>query len=300
MALPRVSFRRWIKPGLLVLLVVGALVPASSGIGRAYQAVTGAAHSVVELFIGVGARPFAALASQFRDDPHEPAHFAELVEANRRIEYQQNLILQLWQENQRYRRENAALQEIRRQLDRQRYLPRPARVLGRSTDPATRTVTLNRGAGAGMVEGATVVTGPHLLGRIVKVGRLTADVQLITAPGTTLQAVITPPVWTVDTLPPERLREPAQFKLDGAGRFTAIAHQDMTVNLGDIAHLSDPSPHWSDSAQGMIVGEVVEIAPVHEPPLRKKIVIEPLDDLFYRDEVTVILPRGEGSQGPTR
>jgi len=291
MPLPRVSFRRLIKPLLLVLLVCGALLSSRTDIGRAYQAVAGSLHNFTELVVGVGARPLSAMASALRDEAHEPEHFQQLVEANRRIESQQNIILRLWRENQQLRRENAALQEIRSELGRKRYVFRPARVMSRSTDPVSRTVTLNRGTGAGLIEGAAVVSGPHLVGRIIEVGRLTADVQLITAPGTEFQALITPPVWSVESLPEQRLRQPARFEHKGGGRFEAIAREDMLVNVGDVAHLADPSPRWPESAQGMIVGKVIEIAPVHEPPLRKKIVIEPLDELFYRDRVLVVLPR---------
>ncbi|NBC11056.1 MAG: hypothetical protein GVY24_04870 [Planctomycetes bacterium] len=293
MGLPRVSFRRLVKPLLLALLVGGALLSSRTDLGRAYQAAAGSLHHFAELVVGVGARPLSAMASALRDRTHQPEHFQQLVQANRRIESQQNVILRLWRENQQLQRENAALQEIRRQLGRQRYTFRPARVMSRSTDPASRTVTLNRGADAGLVKGAAVVSGPHLVGRVVEVGRLTADVQLVTAPGTTFQALITPPVWTVESMPEQRLRQPARFEHQGGRRFDAIAHEDMQANIGDVAHLSDPSPRWPASAQGMIVGEVVKIAPVHEPPLRKKIVIEPIDELFYRDRVVVVLPKLE-------
>ncbi len=289
--MPRVSSRRLIKPAGLVLLVVGALLPMRSDLGRVYQALVGSAHHLVQPVVAVGARPFAALTAALRDDPHDPRHFRDLSQANRRIETQRSTILQLWRENEQLRRENAALQEIRRQLGRERYVFRPARVMARSTDPATRTITLNRGAAAGVAEGAAVVSGPHLVGLVVDAGRVTCDVQLITAPGTQFQAVIAPEVWTLQTIPEQRLRQPARFKRTESGRFVAVVHEDMLVSVGDVAHLSDPTPTWPDSAQGRIVGQVVEVAPVHEPPLRKRVVLEPLDELFFRDEVTIILPR---------
>lgn len=97
----------------------------------------------------------------------------------------------LRRENERLRRELAEGQADRRrvaELDALLGLPEapgsvPARVVGAGSALGGRTVTLDVGSGDGVREGQTVLAGPGLVGRTLRVGPATSEVLLLDDPG---------------------------------------------------------------------------------------------------------------------
>ena len=280
------SIRPLLVPALLAALFVCAFLPSR------WMGWTRVPHGAAEAMVGPVARLFTLVAGSVRPETDDPIHLRDLHVLNRELQEQYAKNLRLEEENYRLRRENAALQELRERFDRSDFVPRMAQVMGRSIESSTRTLTINRGARAQLREGMPVVIDANLVGRLTSVGRVTSTVQLITTPGTKINAVLTPPTWEQGRLARERLRQVVQFEALPNGRLQADAHRDVQAHIGDIAHLRDLDG-WPESVQGMILGRVVDVQSLDEPVLRIRITVEPLRPLQHLDEVTLIVPRAD-------
>jgi len=262
------------------------------GLGAAYQAVVNPLHDVLEVAVSPVslALGFFGVHARAEDRPRVVAD--DLAEANRRIErlLADNLRLEMRVED--LRRKNAALQDLREHFDRGDYTFRQATVMGRALDRDSRTMVINRGRAHDVAVDHIVVDGPYLVGRVTDTTRVTADVRLVNAPGMRLDAILLPEDWGGGPVPAERRRQAVQFQPEGADRFAAQLHQRVAAEVGDVAHLRDD--FWPPAAQGLVLGRVTAIEPVDDPPLRKRITIEPMVNLNYLTEVTVILPQGAG------
>lgn len=164
----------------------------------------------------------------------------------------------------------------------------PARVSGFSGDPVRPVLTIDRGTFSGVHDGAAVVSGFNLVGRVAKAYAGSADVELITAAGTKLQVRILPP--RTDDVPRELVE---QLELEEDGRWFEVQVEiDAAVEVGDLAHLIDE--RWPPAARGYVVGQVKRVAPdPANPHLFKELVIEPLPPLADLTRVTVLIPAGE-------
>jgi len=276
------SIRPLIIPALLIAVVVCAFLPSS------WLGWTRTPHKIVETIVGPVSQLLSTVAGSVGGEELGPVHIEELSQLNTELQLRYAMILRLEAENRRLRRENAALQELSEHLDRRAYVLRQADVMGRSIETNTRALTINRGERAGLSQGIPAVIDANLVGRLTSVGRVTATVQLTTTPGTKLNAIITPPTWS-GGLSAARLGGLVQFDAMPDGTFQALAPEDLPVNIDDIAHLRDES--WPHSVQGMVLGKVVDVQSLDDPPLRIRITIEPLRALQYLDEVTLIVPR---------
>jgi hypothetical protein len=119
-------------------------------------------------------------------------------------------------------------------------------------------------------------------------------VALITTPQWQLEAVILPRQWQQGEATPERvarrLDRIAQFEPVGPQRLAAVVYEDMAVDVGDLVHLKDS--RWPGSAQGLVIGEVVEVEPMHDPQLRKRVIVEPRVELAHVPRVWGIATEG--------
>jgi rod shape-determining protein MreC len=88
--------------------------------------------------------------------------------------------------NQRLRvleRENVRLERLLEMPPHVEYRTLVARVARRDLNSWWRRLTLRRGAADGVRPGSPVVTGTHVIGRVIKVHRHTCEVQLVSDPG---------------------------------------------------------------------------------------------------------------------
>lgn len=203
------------------------------------------------------------------------------------------LIHALTSEVAELRKQNAALQELRRRVGADAFVFRDARVIGRSADPSSITLQLDIGGREGVVAGSAVVESANLIGRVGQVGRASSTIDPITVKGSRIDAVVTPPVLPPGGLDPNR--RICQFEAINPDLLVAVVPHTMTVNLDDYAHLQDRT--WPHSAQGFILGRVVAIHPVPDDLLRKRIEVRPMRSIAHVQAVTVIVPR-DNTQSP--
>jgi cell shape-determining protein MreC len=237
--------------------------------------------------VGPVSQLMSTVAGSVGGEQEDPIHLADLQKANRLLQEQYARNLRLENEVIRLRRENAALQDLQERFSRTEYRTIMADVMGRSIESDVRALTINRGQRAGLSQGIPAVIDANVVGRLTSVGRVTATVELITTPGTKLNAIITPPTWS-GSLPAAR-RRLVQFDAMPDGTLQALAPDDLPINIDDIAHLRDDS--WPNSVNGMILGRVINVESLDDPPLRIRITIQPLRTLQYLDEVTLIVPK---------
>lgn len=285
------ALRPLLTYGLLLVVAVCALTPTDGGLGGLYQGLTRRLHGVTVFFVQPIAHVFS-LTGTLRADRPQPDNLEDLIAANGLLQLRQGEIVRLQAENERLRKENAALQKLAEIFDPNlNDFVRPA-VTGRSTDPAGATLTINAGYESRLVEGLVVVSGPNLLGHVVEVGPRSATVELITAPGTRINAKVTPAVWPAEGLPETRGRL-CQLDAQPDGQLEAIVEESYVVEVGDLARLEDND--WPYAARGMVLGEVVAVEDAKELALRKKIVVRPIPTVRFLGRVTVVVPRGEGA-----
>jgi cell shape-determining protein MreC len=275
------SIRSLVVPALLIGVVVCAFLPSS------WLGWTRGPHKIVETMVGPVSQLMSTVAGSVGGEQEDPIHLADLQKANRLLQEQYARNLRLENEVIRLRRENAALQDLQERFSRTEYRTIMADVMGRSIESDVRALTINRGQRAGLSQGIPAVIDANVVGRLTSVGRVTATVELITTPGTKLNAIITPPTWS-GSLPAAR-RRLVQFDAMPDGTLQALAPDDLPINIDDIAHLRDDS--WPNSVNGMILGRVINVESLDDPPLRIRITIQPLRTLQYLDEVTLIVPK---------
>ncbi|MCC7145541.1 MAG: hypothetical protein IT443_03775 [Phycisphaeraceae bacterium] len=162
-----------------------------------------------------------------------------------------------------------------------------ARVTSWSGRSGSVVLTINRGAGDGVVKDLVVTDGVNLVGRVVDAGTMTASVGLISSEGTMLEARIVPP-----TAEPKRelvglLRyDPKED--GGQGAFWLSTEHQRQVEVGDLAHLSGGA--WPQEAWGLVIGQVIKITGDDDPLNFKRVVVKPRVNLEYLSRVVVLVP----------
>ncbi|MEO0963919.1 MAG: rod shape-determining protein MreC [Planctomycetota bacterium] len=221
------------------------------------------------------------------------AYLAELAATDQRAaDAAYDNYLDLRVENQRLRNRVEALEDEIRQLNlvQDSLAGRPlrylnARVTAHTASPTRRTLTLDRGAVAGVEAGQAVVSGASLVGVVVSTTGRTAEVKLINAPGETLLARLAPP----DAAAPRELVEQLRVTDDGTA-FTAEVPVGAPVRQGDLAHLVDRLGTWPATASGRVVGVVTTLDDRTDQPVQlQRVVVRPMLDFANLARVTVVM-----------
>jgi cell shape-determining protein MreC len=166
-----------------------------------------------------------------------------------------------------------------------------APVIGRFSEASSAALQVRAGAGRGVVENSVaVVEGLQLLGRVERVTGAWCVVRPITdnAAGGIMALVMTGE--RLDSgiqcrLEPAGgglLRGPAEWKARAGGEDPIQITPGMTVRLRDDT--------WPRSAQMLVVGEVVEVAPAPDEPTRTIITVAPSVPLQRVSEVVLRVP----------
>ncbi len=166
-----------------------------------------------------------------------------------------------------------------------------APVIGRFSEASSSALQVRAGTGRGVVENSVaVVEGLQLLGRVERVTGAWCVVRPITddAAGGLMALVMTGE--DLDSgiqcrLEPAgggRLEGPATWVFDETRRAPVEIAVGMTVRLRDET--------WPRSAQMLIVGEVVEVAPAPDEPTRTIITVAPTVPLERVSEVVLRVP----------
>lgn len=222
----------------------------------------------------------------------------------------------------RRQREEAGLEEMRRQRDRYEVLWRQsmrrvqtleerlaslegwraevgprvrtrwARVIGRELEAGTVSV---RVGGAEAVPVGTVAVDAasrQLVGRVVGVGPSAVTVRLITATGGErrwLRSVLFPPEGAVDDATSQAALPRVDLEATPGGSFrSAPVGVGQEFDTGGLVRLDDPA--WPSEAQLLVVGRVAAVEPVETPLMRRLTVRPTVDDLGSLPWVVLLVP----------
>ena len=166
-----------------------------------------------------------------------------------------------------------------------------APVIGRFTEASSSALQVRAGTGRGVVENAVaVVQGLQLLGRVERatgawsvVRPITDDaaggIQALIMTGDNLASGVQ---CRLEPIGGGRLRGPATWVFEASRQGPVEIATGMTVRLRDET--------WPRSAQMLIVGVVVEVAPAEDEPTRTIVTVEPTVPLERVSEVVLRVP----------
>ncbi len=273
--------RRLAVPALIAALVAGSLLPARAVFFGPWL------HNAAMVLLWPS-RWLNAWGSSWYDKPSVPVD--KTLEGLRdELLTMEGLVRRQEAEVRRLREENAQLSGLRRFVG-ESYRLIPARVLGRSSDPAANTLLIDRGSRHGVSVGQIAVDGPSLLGRVVAVQHSSAAIEPLTAPGNLYRAVVG--------------NEKERFVLlRSAGPDLLIAdniEQSFGVKQGDYVRLADDRrlTSWPTVAQYLILGRVEAVENDPNNPLWKRIIVRPLQSLDHLGRMTLVAPHPADHRDP--
>lgn len=265
---------------IALLLFVNCMLPSQYGTKLGYVP-----RSIITAAAGPLAIPLKSLSDAVRGGAVEHPDFGTEEDVLVELEHRMQQVVALEEALREAQDMIVMLSQSRELLSLEGYQLLPARVAGYSSGRISPVITIDKGTTKGVREGAPVLYGISLVGRVTAAYPFTADVELITAKGTELQVRILPP--TTGQAPRELIE---MIKLaDGRKWFEVLVEKDEPVEVGDLASLVDD--RWPPEARGYFVGAVKRILDDPSDPLRfKRLFIEPLPPLESLSRVTVLAP----------
>ena len=179
-----------------------------------------------------------------------------------------------------------------------------APVIGRSTEASSSALQVRAGSGRGVVENSVaVVEGLQLLGKVERVTAAWCMVRPITDPaaGGIMALIMTSE--SLESGIPCRLEPIGGNRLQGPATWVFESERQAPVEIavGMTVRLRDET--WPRSAQMLIVGEVVEVAPAPNEPTRTLVTVSPTVPLQRVSEVVLrvpIDPQAESAEDDSR
>ena len=262
---------------LLVVLVVVSLVLVSvydnEGDGGPLHGMQGALSTAVSpLKLASGA--LSAGEDSAQSAAQDASANADTLNA---LRDQNNQLREEVAELEEYRQEAQRLQGILDLKDYYSIEGTTCRVLARSTDAWSKTVTLDKGSNDGVVYGAPVVGTSGLVGQVISVDSFTCTVRLLQDPQFGVAAMIQS----------NRAQGVLMGNIDGL-LYLEDVDSDAEVNAGDVVITSGLGGGFS---RGIMIGTVVKVDG-QQGDTNRSIVVEPSDVVSTLEEVTVVSSMG--------
>lgn len=279
--------RSLLTPRRLLALVVALLLISSMLSAPVADRVTRGPRSLVSAALNPVTGVLRALGRSIRgsEQPDTPWPGATDVELELELGRALRIIRQLEGELRRAQDQVAQLSQIRDQFGLQGVRLIDARVTAYNGSTIDPVITIDKGSSKGLRKGSVVASGFNLVGEVVRVGPVSADVKLITAANTNIIARLVTPI--ADVQP--RILEAMLHRAKDGQYFVTEPGVDSPVQVGDLAHLS--SERWPPEAQGFVVGKVTVVdKDASNPFLAKRVIVEPMLPLAALRRVTVLVP----------
>jgi hypothetical protein len=283
-----------ILAAIVLLLIVGCLLPTPAA-----TAIAGRPAEVLRFVLAPFQHKLTAMSNSVRSRRDLPVEALTARDLQKRVWALERLNEQLLHDLDVSRGKLADVSAVRRVLKPLVGTPLPVDVVAAPGGPARGVLTINQGTRAGVEEGAVVVSGEFLVGRIARpVGEFTSMVRLINAP------TRKPMSFEVRVIDPtgsilRQINGVASVSPDG--REFWIEAGINAVQVGDIVRLADAN--WPPEARGFIVGKVIrrDKWPT-DPLLRERAVVAPIRELSTLNHVQVLLKPepAAGTGGPAR
>ncbi len=187
-------------------------------------------------------------------------------------EYNQQLIQQ-YSQMEEYKQEAERLQKLLDLKDAYQIEGTGARVIGRSSEAWSQTVTINKGSEDGISSGQTVLGTTGVVGQVVSAAAHTATVRLLTDPSSGAAAMI------------------QSSRAEGIVRGSLVGllymedlDADAEVAVGDIVVTSGLGGSY---ARGLIIGTVVKID-TQQGDASRRVVVSTNDSITTLEDVLVV------------
>ena len=217
----------------------------------------------------------------------------QLTQAKRRLEIEQALNSQLWQENERLRQQIKEFDAIVDTLPVESIKLVGARVARSNSDPVNPTMKLLRGSLHGLKPEDAVVFEADLIGFVTdEIAPMSSTVSLINRPGFEIEInVVARPAPESDES--WIIRNRAAWSDDDQAFICEMKNQTVQdyVRLGNTVRVNDAI---RDSANGFVLGEIAEIQDHEKFPLQlRRVVIRPRTAIGAQRMVTVLTERND-------
>ncbi|WP_165246627.1 rod shape-determining protein MreC [Adlercreutzia sp. ZJ141] len=157
-----------------------------------------------------------------------------------------------------------------------------ARIIGKSTQAWSQTVTINKGSADGLRTGLTVMGTTGVIGQTVSVSEHAATVRLITDPQSGVAAL----------LQSSRAQGIVRGSLEGI-LYLENVDADATIEVGDVVLTSGLGGSYTS---GLIVGTVVKVDSAQGDSSRRA-VVSPNGEISALEEVLVVLGTSSSDDG---
>lgn len=268
--------RRVLLVAFLVASIVLVAVYAREGENGPVHAVQGAVSNAVAPLRFVGAA--AGSAASAAGEGIENATADESTLSGLR-EYNAELIEQ-YAQMEEYRQESERLRQLLDLKDTAGIDGVGARVIGRSSEAWSQTVTIDKGSADGVDSGLTVMAASGVVGQVFETTEHTAKVRLLSDPKSGAAALVQS----------SRAEGIVRGSLEGL-LYLENLDADATVNPGDVVVTSGLGGSYQ---KGLVIGTVVKVDSQQGGATRRA-VVSPNDQASSLEEVLVVF--GVGSDG---
>ncbi len=261
--------RRGLFIGLIVVSVVMVTVYGSEGSTGPLHSLQAGVSSMVSPLRIVGATAESATTTIGEGFDNITADESTLTGLR---EYNQQLVQQ-YSQMQEYKQEAERLQKLLDLKDTYSLEGTGARVIGRSSEAWSQTVTINKGSDDGIESGQTVMGTTGVVGQVVSAAANTATVRLLTDPSSGAAAMI------------------QSSRAEGIVRGSLVGllymedlDADAEVSVGDVVVTSGLGGSY---AKGLIIGTVVKIDS-QQGDASRRVVVSTNDSISALEEVLVV------------
>ena len=185
-----------------------------------------------------------------------------------------------------YRQENERLRALLDLKDSSDVDGVGARIIGRSAEAYSQTVTIDKGSADGVDTGLTVMAASGVVGQVVSpVSEHTATVRLLTDPASGAAALVQT----------NRAEGIVRGSLEGL-LYLENLEADAVVNPGDVVVTSGKGGSYT---KGLVIGTVVKVDS-QQGDVSRRVVVAPNDTASALEEVLVVFgvaSEGSGDQG---
>ena len=249
----------------LALFVVGAR-EGDSGLLHGVRGVFQTVATPVRYVGSLVASPVSGLGNVFGNLTADTETLSELTAENEQLKSQVAKLSE-------YEEEAKTLTELLQLKNQYNLTSTAARVVSKSTDSWTSTITIDKGSASGLAVGMPVTTSTGVVGQVSECGLTTATVRLINDENSGVSAMVQS----------SRAQGQIQGSADGSLRMTLV-RSDQTVAAGDIIITSGLGGVYP---KGLPIGTVTNVTK-SSGSMYYDITVEPLASVDALEEVLVI------------
>lgn len=262
-----------------------------AGASLALMALPASWSRPARLTVMAGLIPFQRLAHRAAGLLPGGSGRGENQELRTQLDYHQDQVARLKEENARLQRQIEEISTLRKQKlfpDDEAVILTAGVVVPSDSSPWRKSLVLDLGSRGGVRKGMLVLYQNQLVGRVIGTGPLTSLVQIVTDPAFKAGAVAAPKTYTAGVSFEERRLGKYEGTAGDKGRLSWLTG-DTTVETGSLV-LTTADP-VNDVPRGLVLGRVAGVTGAHTAFPR--VDVEPLVNFRGLSQVTLLGRREE-------